>query len=189
MIDTLVAKGSVNDLADLYRLKRSDLLTLGRNGEKSTDRLLAAIERSKRAELWRVIHGLGLPKVGLIGARELAQKYGSLEALAASEPAQRPLITDLLAVGLQPTAPASIGMQFRGKLFVLTGTLPSLTRAQATAKIEAAGGKVASGVTRATNYVIAGADAGAKLDQAKKLGIAVIDEAGLLRLLAGEVGN
>jgi DNA ligase (NAD+) len=186
LIEALVAKVRVRDLPDLYRLTRAEVLTLGRNFEKSADRVLVAIERSKNAELWRVIHGLGLPKVGVMGAKELAQKHGSLEALANGEPAQRALIAELLAVGVRPIGPSSGGTRLAGKNFVLTGALPTFTRAQATARIEAAGGKVAGSVSRATHYVVAGADPGAKLEQAKKLGVAVIDEAAFVKLLAGE---
>ena len=186
MIDTLVAKCDVQDVSDLYRLSRADLLAIGRNNAKSADRLLAAIAQSKRAELWRVIHGLGLPGVGAVAARELAQKHGTLAALADAEPAHRALIERLIAAGVQPEAPASVAANspVAGKVFVLTGTLPTLTRAQAAAKIEAAGGKVANSVSRATHYVVAGADPGAKLEQARKLGVRVIDEAELLRMLA-----
>lgn len=189
LIDTLVAHGWVKDLPDLYRLHRDNLLTLARNNEKSVDRLLAAIERSKRAELWRVIYGLGVAKVGAIGAKELARKYGSLEALAAAEPTQRELIAELRAVGVEPLAPDVGAGRLQGKTFVLTGTLPTLTRAQATARIEAEGGKVAGSVSRNTHYLIAGAEAGAKLAQAKKLNVPVLDEPALLRLLAGDAGG
>jgi DNA ligase (NAD+) len=185
MIETLVAKGWVRDVPDVYRLRRADLLTLGRNNQTSTDRLLAAIERSRRTELWRVIHGLGLPNVGAVGAKDLARKHGSLEALAAAEPRFRSMIDALIAAGVQPQQAAAGSHALAGKTFVLTGTLPSLTRAQATAKIEAAGGKVANSVSRSTDYVVAGTDPGAKLDQARKQGVTVIDETGLLRLLAG----
>lgn len=186
MIDTLVAKGWVKELPDLYRLKRADLLSLGLNNEKSVDRLLASIERSKRAELWRVIYGLGLPQVGAAAARDLARKHRTLEALAAAEPTQAPVIAGLLAVGVQPATPAAARPQLAGKTFVLTGALPNLTRAQATAKIEAAGGKVAGSVSRTTHFVVAGTEAGAKLEQARKLGVAIVDEAALLRMLAEE---
>lgn len=183
MIETLVARGWVTNLADVYQLKRDDLLALGKNNAKSVDRLLAAIEGSKRAELWRVIHGLGIPQIGTVAAKELAQRHGTLEAFAAAEPRARDLAAALLAVGVRPTT-AELGTRaLAGKTFVLTGTLPNLTRAQATSKIEAAGGKAGSSVSRATSYVVAGAGAGAKLEQARKLGVPVLDEAGLLRML------
>lgn len=185
MIDRLVTRGGVKDLADLYRLRRADLLALGPNQEKSVDRLLAAIERSKRAELWRVIGGLGLPQVGAAAAKELARRHRSLAALAEAEPRFRPMILPLVAVGLQPVAPPAASTQVAGKSFVLTGTLPTLTRAQAGAKIEAAGGRVTGSVSGNTNFVVAGMEPGAKLDQARSKGIPVLDETGLLQLLAG----
>jgi len=191
MIETLVATDRVADLPDLYRLQRADLLTLPRMSEKTVDRLLASLERSKQAELWRVIHGLGFPQVGAAGAKDLARQHGSLSALAAAavEPAQRELVTALLRGGFRAEAagdksPAA-GGSLTGKTFVLTGTLPTLTRAQATAKIVGAGGKIVSAVSRTTHYVVAGEKPGAKLDQARALEVAVIDEAELLRLLAG----
>ena len=186
MVETLVARRWVTDLPDLYRLRRADLLTLGRNSEKTVDRLLDAIERSKRAELWRVIHGLGLPQVGAAAAKALAQKHRSLEALAEAAPPAGEVIAALVAAGVQPVPPPGAGEPLAGKVFVLTGTLPGLTRAQVTGKIEARGGKVAGSVSRQTHYVVAGAEPGAKLDQAKKFGVTILDESMLLRLLAGQ---
>ena len=212
MVDTLVEKGWVKSLADIYRLRRDDLLTLGKSVEKSTDNLLAAIAASKHAELWRVINGLGIQHVGSSAAKDLARKFGSLEALAEAkrddlltiagigetmaeaitahfnEPRNRALVSRLLAFGLAPTAPARPAggtTQLAGRTFVLTGTLPTLTREEATARIEAAGGKVSGSVSRKTSYVLAGAEAGSKLDKAKTLGVPVIDEAEFLRMLAG----
>ncbi len=184
MIEALVTKGWVKDLPDLYRLYRPDLLTVGRNNAPSVDRLLAAIEASKRVELWRVIHGLGLPQVGAVAARELARKHRSLAALAVAEPRHQVLIASLLEAGVRPVVPGSDGTRLEGKTFVLTGTLPTLSRAQATGKIEAAGGHVAGSVGRRTHYVVVGADSGTKREEARKLGVPEIDEAGLLRLLA-----
>jgi DNA ligase (NAD+) len=205
-IDALVEKGGVREVTDLYRLRRADLLPLGKGAGKSADRLLAAIETSKRAELWRFIYGLGIPQVGAVAAKEAARRYGSLEALAAvepgaaddatgraiaayfSEPKNRATVASLIAAGVRPTAPATraAGGRLAGKIFVLTGTLPSLTRAQATEKIIAAGGKVATGVSRNTHYVVAGAEPGAKLEQARTLGVPILDEAALLALLQEE---
>ncbi len=209
IIDTLVERGWVKDIPDLYRLRRADLLTLGRNVGTSTDRLLAAIETSKRAELWRFVYGLSLPQVGATAAKELARRYRSLDAVAAlgsagvsgvapgdsagraaagffAEPRHRALVAGLLETGVQPVPPPAAGDRLAGKTFVLTGTLPTLTRAQATAQIEAAGGRVVSAVSRNTHYVVAGAEPGAKLDQARKLGVTVVDEAALRDLLAGD---
>lgn len=207
MIDALVSKGWVKDIPDLYRLRRTDLLTLGRDVERSTDRLLAAIEASKRGELWRFIHGLGIPQVGAAAAKELARRYRSLDALAAAasgaslaptdpvgrgvaaffaEPRNRAAVAALVAAGVQPVAPVVGSERLGGKTFVLTGTLPTLTRAQAVQQIELAGGKVGNNVSRNTHFLVAGAEPGAKLEQARALGVKVIDESALREMLADE---
>ncbi|HZP60752.1 MAG TPA: NAD-dependent DNA ligase LigA, partial [Opitutaceae bacterium] len=218
MVDTLVEKGWVRSAADIYRLpaRRHDLLTLGKSVEKSTDNLLSAIERSKTAELWRFIHGLGITHVGAAAAKDLAGKFGGLDALAHAkfddfigekgqsliegigetmalaiiehfnDPRNRALVSELLALGVNPTPPARrapTSTALAEKTFVLTGTLPSLTREEATARIEAAGGKVTGSVSKKTSYVLAGADPGSKLDKAKSLGVPVIDEAEFLKIL------
>jgi len=218
MVATLVAKGWVRDIADIYRLRRDDLLTLGKKVEKSTDALLAAIETSKRAELWRVIHGLGIMHVGAAVAKDLARHFRSLEALAAAtlddflgpkkeslidgigetmaraivghfaRPEARALLDALGELGLEPTPPnqANSGAGvFVGKTFVLTGTLPSMTRDEAAARIEAAGGTVSSSVSKKTSYLLAGEGGGSKLEKAQKLGVPIIDEAEFLKLLNG----
>ncbi|MDP3071202.1 MAG: NAD-dependent DNA ligase LigA [Opitutaceae bacterium] len=208
-IEALVEKGAVKDVADIYRLRRAVLLTLGKDTGKSADRMLAAIEASKRAELWRFVHGLGIPQVGAVAAKEVARRFGSLDALLRvapgefghdatgralaaffAEPRNRATVEGLLAAGVRPiahgTATAAPGGRLAGKIFVLTGALPTLTRAQATEKIQAAGGKVASSVSRNTHYVLAGAEPGAKREQARTLGIPVIDEAAFLALLRDE---
>jgi DNA ligase (NAD+) len=215
MVDVLVEKGWVKSVADIYRLKREDLLTLGKSVGKSTDNLLAAIESSKRAELWRFIHGLGVTHVGVAAAKDLAQKFGSLDALSQAkfedfiaekksviegigetmahaimehfnDPRNRALVSELIELGLAPTAPVkrvASSAAFAGKTFVLTGTLPTMSREQATEKIEAAGGKVSGSVSKKTSYVLAGEEAGSKLEKAKSLGVAVIDEAEFIRML------
>jgi DNA ligase (NAD+) len=217
MVDSLVEKGWVRSVADIYRLRREDLLTLGKNVEKSTDNLLAAIEASKRAELWRFIHGLGIPHVGVSSAKDLASKFGGLEPLAAAkredflgrknatliagfgetmasaivdhfnQPRNRALVGELIELGVAPVAPVrsvSANAVFLGKTLVLTGTLPSLTREEATDRIEAAGGKVSGSVSKKTSYVLAGEDAGSKLAKARELGVPVLSEAEFLDLLA-----
>jgi DNA ligase (NAD+) len=218
MVDVLVEKGWVKSIADVYRLKRDDLLGLGKSVEKSTDNLLAAIESSKTADLWRFVHGLGIPHVGTAAAKDLAGKFASLEALSESkyddyigvgketviagigktmaeaiidhfnQPINRTLVRDLAKAGVSPKAPApslpGTG-PFSGKTFVLTGTLPTLTREEASAKIESAGGKVASSVSKKTSYVLAGSDAGSKLEKANTLKVPVIGEAELLAMLGG----
>lgn len=217
MVDLLVGKGWVKSVADIYRLRRDDLLTLGKNVEKSTDKLLAAIEASKRAELWRFIHGLGITHVGAAAAKDLAQKFGGFEALAHAkfedfiaekrsviegigetmaqaimehfnDPRNRLLVSELLELGVEPSAPAkrvASSAVLAGQTFVLTGTLPTMSREQAAEKIEAAGGKVSGSVSKKTSFVLAGEEAGSKLEKAKSLGVAVIDEAEFLRMLGG----
>ena len=213
MVDVLVGKGWVRSVPDIYRLRREDLLSLGKNVGKSSDNLLAAIEASKRAELWRFIHGLGVPHVGAAAAKDLARKFRSLDALATAkfedfiagkesvisgigetmalailayfnEPRNRATVNELIAVGVDPVVPAA-GSALAGKTFVLTGTLPTLTRDDASAQIEAAGGKVSGSVSKKTHYVVAGAEAGSKLEKAQALGVPIIDEAQLLELLGG----
>jgi DNA ligase (NAD+) len=218
MVDALVEKGWVRGVADIYSLKRDDLLTLGKSVEKSTDKLLAAIEVSKSAELWRFIHGLGIPHVGAAAAKDLAVKFMGLEALSQSkhtdyigpkgeslisgigetmadaivghfnQPKNRTLVRDLVEAGVDPAVPAApspgTGL-LAGKTFVLTGTLPSMSRDEASAKIEAAGGKISSSVSKKTHFVLAGSDAGSKLEKAKSLGVPVLSEAELAAMLAG----
>jgi DNA ligase (NAD+) len=216
MVDALVERGWVRGVADIYRLRRENLLALGKSVEKSTDNLLAAIEASKTAELWRFVHGLGIPHIGAAASKDLAQRFASLEALSESRhedyigpgkesliagigptmaeaiighfnvPVHRTLIVDLSRAGVNPRPPAARAPStgtFAGKTFVLTGTLPGLSREEASAMIEAAGGKVASSVSKKTGFVLAGSDAGSKLEKARSLGVAVIDEAELRRML------
>jgi DNA ligase (NAD+) len=218
MVDTLVEKGWVKGVADIYKLARDRLLSLGKSVEKSTDNLLAAIEASKRAELWRFIHGLGIPHVGSAASKDLASRFMGLEALSQSrhsdligakgesliagigetmadaiiahfnQPRNRTLVRDLVHAGVSPAAPAPAAPRtglFAGKTFVLTGSLPSMTRDEASSRIEAAGGKVSSGVSKKTDYVLAGSDAGSKLEKALKLAVPVIGEAELLAMLDG----
>lgn len=218
MIDELVEKGWVRELPDLFRLeaRRADLLTLGKKVEKSTDNLLKAIEAAKTRELWRVIHGLGIPHVGVSASKDLAAHFRDLEKLADArmenfianketvisgigetmgaaivgffaEARNRAVVAELLAIGLKPQAPAEKATGgstvFAGKTFVLTGTLPTMTREEAAEKIEAAGGKVSGSVSKKTSFVLAGAEAGSKLEKARELGVPVIDEAEFGRML------
>ena len=206
LIDTLVESSRIKNLADVYRLRREDFRALKGVGDKTADALVAAISQSRRAELWRFIYGLGLPQIGSVSAKDLARKFRSLDALPTASdadlaavigastasavsdhfkiPGNRAVIADLIALGVQPALPAATSAIFAGKTFVLTGTLPHLTRAQAEEKITAAGGKISSSVSRKTDYVLAGEGSGAKLESARALGVPVIDEAALLRLLA-----
>jgi DNA ligase (NAD+) len=206
LIDSLVDSGRIENLPDLYRLRREDLRALKGVGDKTADALIAAIAQSRRAELWRVIYGLGLPQVGSVSAKNLARKFRSLDALATASAADsttvlgastaaavsehfklaanRAIVADLIALGVQPALPVAASAILAGKTFVLTGTLPHLTRAQAEEKISSAGGKVAGSVSRKTDYLLAGEGSGAKLESARALGVTVIDELAFLRLLS-----
>jgi DNA ligase (NAD+) len=212
IVDLLLKQNLIRGIADLFKLKREQLLPLKKSGEIWAGNLIAAIEARRAADLWRVIHGLGIPQVGAAAAKELARRFRSLEVLADAPlddiikvegfgektaqsvrawfnvPVNRALIAELHNAGVAPTPPNApvAGSAIAGKTFVLTGTLPSLTREAAAAKIEAAGGKVSSSVSKKTHYLLAGDDAGSKLEKARTLGVAVIDEAEFLRLLPAE---
>jgi DNA ligase (NAD+) len=198
----------VHSVADIYSLTKEQLLMLERIGEKSADSLLAQIENSKKAPLNRVLLGLGIRHVGERTAQALADEFGSIdELIAASEEAltrvndigpkvaetvheffanekNLALIERLRAAGLSFTAERRVrGTKLEGLTFVLTGTLPTLTREAAKEKIESAGGKVSGSVSKKTNYVVAGEEAGSKLDKATSLGVSVLDEAALISLL------
>ncbi|MCE2949220.1 MAG: NAD-dependent DNA ligase LigA [Betaproteobacteria bacterium] len=202
--------------ADLYRLDVEQVGGLERMAEKSARNLVAAIDASRRPTLARLVFALGIRNVGETTARDLARHFRTLDALmAADEPAllqvpdvgpvvaasiatffaqphNREVIDALLAAGVapqpvvaMPVADAGLGV-VAGRTFVLTGTLPTITRDDARALIEAAGGKVSGSVSKKTDYVVAGEEAGSKLEKARQLGVAVIDEAGLRELLAQE---
>jgi len=207
------AGAQVRTPADLYRLSVAQVVGLERMAEKSARNLVAAIDASRRPPLARFIYALGIRNVGETTARDLARHFGSLEALmqagqpallqvpdvgpvvAASiatffaQPHNREVIAALLAAGVmpQPMSMAQTGGDAQGSVagrtFVLTGTLPALTRDEARALIEAAGGRVSGSVSKKTDYLVAGADPGSKLEKARSLGVAVIDEAGLRTLL------
>lgn len=209
LVDQLVDRGLVRSVADLYQLKLEDLVPLERMGKKSAEKLLANIERSKQQPLPRVLTALGIRFVGERTAQWLAEAFGSLDAVAGAdpeslqkaeevgprvaqsiweffrEPRNRELVERLRQAGLrfEHRAARRGGGPLEGLTFVLTGTLPTLTREQARAMIEAAGGKVAGSVSKKTDYVVAGAEAGSKLAKARELGVKVIDEAGLRGLL------
>jgi DNA ligase (NAD+) len=200
----------VRSIADLYGLKKEQLVELERVGEKSAQALLDEIEGSKRAGLARVLLGLGIRFVGERTAGLLAAHFGDIEALmGASEeeltrvnevgpkvamavreffevPRNVELVERLRAAGVVMTAEKRVTTtQLEGLTFVLTGTLPTLTRERAKELIEAAGGKVSGSVSKKTDYVVAGDEAGSKLEKAQELGVKVVDEAGLVELLGG----
>jgi DNA ligase (NAD+) len=209
MVALLLEKGLIRTMPDIFRLKLEDLLPLKKSGEVWAGNLIAGIEASRTADLWRVIYGLGIPQVGAAAAKDLARTFRSLDALAGAsesdflrvdgfgektaaavaawfaDPANRRLVHELHEVGVRPTPPAAASSALAGKTFVLTGTLPTLSREEATARIEAAGGKVSGSVSKKTHYVVAGEEAGSKLAKAAALGVPVLDEAGFLRLVAG----
>ncbi len=198
----------VHSISDIYRLKKEDLLTLERIGEKSAESLLAQIARSKQQPLNRVLLGLGIRHVGERTAQALAEEFGTMDALIAASVddltrindvgpkvaaaireyfdnhRNRDLVERLRSAGLTFTAQKRVrGTTLEGLTFVLTGTLPTLTRDEAKEKIESAGGKVSGSVSKKTSYVVAGEEAGSKLDKARSLGVPVIDEAALQRML------
>jgi DNA ligase (NAD+) len=201
---------SIADLYDSEKVNRTTLLTLERVGEKTADALLEQIERSKAQPLPRILLGLGIRHVGERTAQALAEEFGSIDALIAATEEELTRVNDIgpkvaatvreffanernLALverlrryGLTFTAERKVrGTTLSGLTFVLTGTMPTLTRDDAKERIEAAGGKVSGSVSKKTNYVVAGEEAGSKLDKAQQLGVPVLDEAGLLSMLAG----
>jgi DNA ligase (NAD+) len=213
-VQQLLERGLVKSVADLYSLTEVQLVDLERFAEKSARTLLNEIERSKKAGLARVLMGLGIRFVGERTAELLAQEFGSMDAImeASAEelerveevgpriseaildffarPANRTLVQHLKDAGVEMTAEKKQrSSQLAGFTFVLTGTLPSLTRDEAKARIEAAGGKVSGSVSKKTSYVVAGEEAGSKLDKAQELKIPILDEAGLLALLAHSAGS
>ncbi|MDP2016747.1 NAD-dependent DNA ligase LigA [Hydrogenophaga sp.] len=210
LVEQMVDAGVVKTLPDLYRLGLTSLLALDRMAEKSAQNILAALEKSKRTTLPRFLFGLGIRHVGEATAKELARHFGqldrimdaSVEALSEvndvgpvvaqslrtffDQPHNREVVEQLRACGVtwEEGEPAERAPQpLAGKTFVLTGTFPTLKREDAKAMLEAAGAKVAGSVSKKTDYVVAGTEAGSKLDKAIELGVAVLDEAGMLALL------
>ena len=212
LVDQLVDSGRVSTLADLYSLQLQDLADMDRMAEKSAQNLLDALEKSKQTTLPRFLFGLGIRHVGEATAKELARHFGQLQAIMdASEDAllqvadigpivahslhtffaqahNREVVQALRAAGVhwpEGDALAPTEMPLAGLTVVLTGTLPSMGRDEAKDKLEALGAKVAGSVSKKTSYVVAGADAGSKLEKAQALGVPVLEEAGLMQLLEG----
>lgn len=213
VINALLDAGLVRDAADLYSLRKDDLLKLERMGEKSADNLLAALAESKKNELDKLLFALGIRHVGAKVARILATEFGSMEKLQQAQPEELAQIRDigdkiaesavtwlnvpanidlverLAAAGLTMTFTPPASQEdnpFFGKTLVFTGTMPTLGRAEAKTMAQDVGAKVSGSVSKKTDYVIAGAEAGSKLEKAQQLGVTVIDEAEYLRLLKGE---
>ena len=213
VINALLDAGLVRDAADLYSLRKEDLLKLERMGEKSADNLLAALAESKNNELDKLLFALGIRHVGAKVARILATDFGSMEKLQQAQPGELAQIRDigdkiaesavtwlnvpanidlverLAAAGLTMTFTPPASQEdnpFFGKTLVFTGTMPTLGRAEAKTMAQDVGAKVSGSVSKKTDYVIAGAEAGSKLEKAQQLGVTVIDEAEFLRLLKGE---
>jgi DNA ligase (NAD+) len=207
LVTQLTERGLVKNVADIYKLTKADLLTLERMGDKSAQNILNEIKKSKDLPLERVIYGLGIRMVGERTAQFLAEHFGSMEDLENASveelqnvnevgpriaesiveffsiPANRKLVERLREAGLTLKGKKKErGTKLAGKTFVLTGTLTKYTRDEAKKMIEDAGGKVTGSVSKKTDYVVAGADAGSKLDKAKELGVAVIDEEEMVRL-------
>jgi DNA ligase (NAD+) len=207
LVEQLVDTGLVRDLADLYHLKEADLVALERMGKKSAQNLLAQLERSKSATLPQLLVALGIRQVGEATARALAEQFGTLERLmdASEEELQevrdigpevaqsigrffaerqnRRVIARLLAAGVKPVPVTRAKGPLSGKKLVLTGGLGSMTRPEAQRRIEALGGRVVGSVSKETDWVVVGADAGSKLARAKKLGVPTLDEDAFLRLI------
>ncbi|PRD68001.1 DNA ligase [Malikia spinosa] len=211
LVEQLVDLGLIRTLPDLYQLSAEQLAGLDRMAEKSAQNLVDALAQARQTTLGRFLFGLGIRHVGEATAKELARHFGSLDAImAASEeallqvadvgpvvahsittffaqPHNREVVQQLRAAGVhwpEGAPAASTALPLAGQTYVLTGTLPTLSRDQAKAMLEAAGAKVAGSVSKKTHCVVAGAEAGSKLDKARELGVRVIDEAGLLELLA-----
>jgi DNA ligase (NAD+) len=207
LVNQLTDRKIVKDVADIYQLTKADLLKLERMGEKSAENVLREIQNSKKLPLERVIYGLGIRFVGERTAQFLAEHFGEMSAIEKAgeeelqqveevgpriaksiveffaEPKNRELVEELRAAGLTMRGKKKErGTKLAGKTFVLTGTLPTYSRDEARKMIEDAGGKVTGSVSKKTDYVVAGADAGSKLDKARELGVKVIGEREMVEL-------
>ena len=208
VVELLVSRNLIASPADIYRLKADQLVDLERLGEKSAANLIAAIEKSKQNDLSKLLFGLGIRNIGQKAAQLLARRFGDMQALLAAtqeqltaidgfgdimavslldffaEPQNRAMLAELETLGVNmKSLQAPVADKLAGLTFVLTGTLPTLSRNDATALLEAQGAKVSGSVSKKTSYVVAGEEAGSKLTKAQQLGIPVLDEDGLLQLL------
>jgi DNA ligase (NAD+) len=213
LVDQLVEANVIRTLPDLYKLGLVGLASLDRMAEKSAQNLLAALEKSKQTTLPRFLYGLGVRHVGETTAKDLARHFGKLDAIMEAsteqllevpdvgpvvaesvhtffqQPHNREVVEQLRACGVtweEGEAAVRTPKPLAGKTIVLTGTLPTLSRDEAKDMLEAAGAKVSGSVSKKTDFVVAGAEAGSKLDKARELGVTVLDEDGLKALLAGE---
>jgi DNA ligase (NAD+) len=209
LVNQLTDGGMVKNVADIYKITESDLLTLERMGKKSAQNVLKEIEASKKLPLERVIFGLGIRFVGERTAQFLSEHFGSMDTLMKAseeelqqvnevgpriaksiteffqEPKNRELVEQLRDAKLTlERHKKQRGTQLAGKTFVLTGSMARYSRDQAKKLIEDAGGRVSGSVSKKTDYVVAGEDAGSKLDKAKELGVSVIDETAMEELLS-----
>jgi DNA ligase (NAD+) len=211
LIEQLIEAGLVRNFAELYRLKKEDLLSLERMGERSAQNVLDSLEAGKNRPLWRFIAALGIRHVGGQSAQVLADHFGSLDALMQAgldeidsieqigpvmaesiysyfrDPNHVKVIKDLLAAGVRPQAPAKTKRAgvLSGQTIVVTGTLEHFSRQQAEQAIKDAGGKATGSVSKNTDFLVAGSDPGSKLDKARQLGVKVVDEEQFRRILAG----
>jgi DNA ligase (NAD+) len=213
LVDQLVTTGLVRDYADLYGLAADRVAALDRMGKKSAANLMAELDKSRGADLWRLLHALGIRHVGEGGARALASTFGSLDAVRRAgvealeavpdvgpvvarsvrsffdEPANAALVDRLVAAGLNTASrePAAAGQPgpLSGLTFVITGTLDTMSREDAAAAIARLGGKVASSISRKTSRLVVGREAGTKLEKARALGIQELDEAAFRALIIG----
>jgi len=207
LVEQLVDRGLVRDLSDLYKLDAETLAELDRMGEKSAANVVAQLERSKKTTLPQLLVALGIRQVGEATAKALAEHFGTLQRLmdaepdaltevrdvgpevAASihqffaEPRNRKVIEGLLAAGVKPAAVTKAKGPLAGKKLVLTGGLSAMTRLEAQRRIEALGGRVVTSVSKETDIVVVGSDAGSKLKKAKALGVQTMDEDEFLRLV------
>ena len=208
LVDQLVDGGRIKSLADIYGLKVEELAALDRMGQKSAENLVQAIDQARTPTLGRLLFALGIRHVGETTARDTARHFGSIDAIQDAdeeallavpdvgpvvagsirrffaEPHNREIVAQLRAQGVEPVAQAAPqGTSLAGKTFVLTGTLPTWSRDDATRYILAAGGKVSGSVSKKTAYVVAGEEAGSKLAKAQELGVAVLSEDELKALL------